>query len=502
MNMVIGFKKSTKQIIADKHSIIDIVDGQQRITTLALIYKAISKELDGSTDEERMLKANIDKMLVKPTKDQLLLLQTNHDTSSYFTEYMRSGVIPNNGVKTIADTNLRNAMLECEGFVRRWKKSVQNLVHLAAHLNDDFTFIYDEIHKEEMAYSVFEVLNSRGMLVSPLDLLKTLLMGKVFKQECGEHTLSEIRTHWSETYRSLNSANSRANIDSEILRFAGTLYRHNNGKLLNNKRSVEVLMKMADKCNDMVAVASMIRRITQILNSLSEDARRVAVTKPIQARLVNTAIRLREDIPKDAEVSLLKRLDGLTLRIHCLHGKDAKTETGSYVRLAHDIHKNKISAVAILDELESIEKKYPLDDSMINELISANWYPKYKEEVLYILFKYEERVAADKGLKISDDTWNRIWGAPFSRTIEHVSPQKENKPYSNWLGNLLTLPPTTNSRLRASSPANKVEAYNRSGLFIAQDVASRLDNWDEDAVREQGRAILTWLQSEICPTAE
>ena len=500
MNVVIGFKRDTRQIIADKHSIIEIVDGQQRITTLVLIYKAISKALSGARKkEEKMLKDNIDEMLVKPTKDQLLLLQTNHDTSSYFTDYIRRGTIPKQlSVKTIADANLRNAMIECERFVQEWNQNKHDLVHLTAHLNNNVTFIYDEISQESLAYSVFEVLNSRGMPVSPLDLLKTLLMGKTFKQKCGEQTLEEIRTHWSEIYLSLNSANSPQRINSEILRFTGSLHKYHNGKLLNDKKSIETLIVMTDKCKDIVMVASMINNVTKILNSIYKDRHKMAVTKSVQARFVSTAIYLREDISEETKAVILRRLNNLTLRIHCLYRKEAKTETGSYVRLAYEIYKNEIPVNTILEEIEKIERKYPFNDDKINDLVKVDWYQKYNPEILYILFKYEEYIAKSKGLVISDDSWNRIWEVRLPRTIEHVSPQSKNKSYAHWLGNLSILPPGENSRLRDHDPADKVDAYNRSGLFISKDIVEHLSNWDEDAVKKRGRKILTWLQSEIC----
>ena len=48
-----------------EHRNVDIVDGQQRITTLVLLLKAIAKSLDQSDTVEASLRSNLEKMLVK-----------------------------------------------------------------------------------------------------------------------------------------------------------------------------------------------------------------------------------------------------------------------------------------------------------------------------------------------------------------------------------------------------------------------------------------------------
>ena len=67
-----------------EHRKVDVVDGQQRITTLILLLKAIAKALDSSGTTQASLRSNIEQMLVKADDATLLLLQTNHDSSDYF----------------------------------------------------------------------------------------------------------------------------------------------------------------------------------------------------------------------------------------------------------------------------------------------------------------------------------------------------------------------------------------------------------------------------------
>jgi hypothetical protein len=53
------------------------------------------------------------------------------------------------------------------------------------------TFIFHELDDEATVYTVFEVLNSRGLAVPWFDRLKSLLMGIAF--EHGSGNKSEVR---------------------------------------------------------------------------------------------------------------------------------------------------------------------------------------------------------------------------------------------------------------------------------------------------------------------
>src|SRR4051812_36762382 len=137
MATIVGLSRRSerKQIVADQFSVVEIVDGQQRLTTLIILLKAIHKALDESDKNENRLADEIGQLLVKDDKHTLLLLQTNHDTSHIFADYIRDGVIPTEAPKTTADQNIVDAITECEEFVSEWKASdsLINLIRIIRH---------------------------------------------------------------------------------------------------------------------------------------------------------------------------------------------------------------------------------------------------------------------------------------------------------------------------------------------------------------------------------
>ena len=105
---------------AEEFKILDVVDGQQRITSLIILFKAIEKELSSKKELEKDMKKNISSLLTKKD-DCLILLQTNHDTRGLFSTYITDGKISKLKDLTLSEANLINCMRESEKFVKKWK---------------------------------------------------------------------------------------------------------------------------------------------------------------------------------------------------------------------------------------------------------------------------------------------------------------------------------------------------------------------------------------------
>ena len=125
MATVVGLRRDTRTIVTDEYSVVDVVDGQQRLTTLVILYKAIGKHLSREVATHAKIATEIQELLVKPDQLSLLLLQTNHDSSHHFANYLRTGATPDpREALTLADKALVNAMRECERFVHDWTEQV------------------------------------------------------------------------------------------------------------------------------------------------------------------------------------------------------------------------------------------------------------------------------------------------------------------------------------------------------------------------------------------
>ena len=503
MATIVGLRRGMKRIITDEYQVIEVVDGQQRITTLVLLLKAISKALDPSDAIEFRVRTEIEETLIKPDSASLLLLQTNHDTSKSFRNYIQKGQSDSIRLaRTLADRELLAAIRDCESFVQQWSKDGHSLTDLVGHLKNRLTFIFHEISDESVVYSVFEVLNSRGLAVSWFDRLKSMLMSVVFDSDSGnnQELIREIHSTWSNIYRAVGL---RLGLSTESLRFAATLRAANRpSKPLNAEDAVSTLLAQAQSAADAIETSGWLLAVTESVDKLRADRRRSAVTQIAHARLVAVALNLRDDIADEDKEKILTRWEKVTFRIYGIYGKDARSAVGNYVRLAWDIKNRDLSVEQIVSALSKIGKPYPSTvQSVVNELGRVNVYGERLSliELRYFFNRYEEHLARKAGQNFDNEQWNRIWEANAADSVEHILPQSTDFEHIHWLGNLTLLPPRLNSKLQDRGPKEKARDYRKTGLLVAEDAARRVrtrGRWSKLKIVNREREILRWAAKE------
>ena len=504
MATVVGLYSETKTIVIDKFRVTDIVDGQQRLTTLVLLLKAIEKNLNISLPTEDTLAKELQKLLVKQDDASLILLQTNHDRSHYYANYIRSGNYPPvKEAQTLADRELLSAIKECEDFVNEW----ENKVELLGIIKNQLTFIFHEINEEAAVYTVFEVLNNRGLHVSWLDRLKSMLMSVAFENDEGNSTehINELHRTWGLIYKTIGL---RQGLSTEALRFCATLrYPSQVSKTLGEQQSVVSLIDKCKTAAESIDVSTELLDVTEAFDRLLKHTStyRRAVRKIAHARLLAVAILLRK-FPSDQEKKIIDQWEKTTFRIFGLCGKDARTSVGDYVRLAWEIlNQPLLDTQSIIDRIKDFNKGYSINEAFTE---NPNCYVGWEEELHYLLFCYEKHLAEQTGQNLSQEQWNRIWQESAAKSIEHILPQSKGSQepleegeagiYVHRLGNLLLLPLGDNSRLSNNDPEEKVTSYEDSGFFIARDVAKTIRHcgWGTEQIEERERKILEWARDE------
>jgi hypothetical protein len=493
-------KKERKQIIGHQFNVVEIVDGQQRLTTLIILLKAIQKALNITDKDEKTLATELTQLLVKDDKHTLLLLQTNHDTSHIFCDYIRDGTMPNPVASTSADQNIVDAITESEEFVNIWKSSHGSLIELISIIRHRLWAIFHTVDDEALVYRVFEVLNSRGLDVASIDKLKSQLMGRVFEHGANagrEEAIKELHVIWQGIFRAIG----KQKFTTETLRFAATLkaardFSHK--RPLDEEKSVETLVGLAGtKPKQIIDCAKWLQSVVNAEDKLLANHRLRAVTQILQARLVAIAVLLR-NFPSAEEASILGRWERITFRIYGLCDEDARTKVGQYTTLAWNITNDKLPASAIMDRLSDIGKDHPISRVIDEWFDPSNAYESWTDELRYFLYRYDEHLALKAGQKVNESQWNKIWAVEPAKSVEHIRPQSSGVSYMHHLGNLMMLPPGVNSKLRDLDPVEKAETYRTCGLLSAVGVAKLVEKekWNKGTVEARAQRLLSWARTE------
>lgn len=179
------------------NSILEVVDGQQRLATTAILLSAIRDYLQPL--EPDLAKAIDDEFLTvfsRATRARVPRLQLNLDDNDYFRARLRGGsslIEPTKGSHHL----LNDAFIEASnhiktivaGYDRRDQGNVLN--RWADFLETKAFVILLRVPNASNAYRMFETLNDRGKRTSQSDLVKNYLFGYA-----GER-LGEVQQKWA-----------------------------------------------------------------------------------------------------------------------------------------------------------------------------------------------------------------------------------------------------------------------------------------------------------------
>ena len=162
--------------------------------------------------------------------------------------------------------------------------------------------------------------------------------------------------------------------------------------------------------------------------------------------------------------------------------------------MAREVLNLDLSSSDISKRIRNIGARY-------NIRIYSDCYTKWQEELRYLLWRYEEHLAESSGQTFSKKEWNQIWQESTTNSIEHILPQSKGWKIGisiHSIGNLLLLPPRKNSELGDKDPKDKADAYLKTRLLIAEEVAKTIQNygWDENQIAIREEQLIEWIDDE------
>lgn len=477
----------------------NIIDGQQRIITLTIFLTSIMYLLK---KEEMIEDFNGTKQYVfaKDDKDKEIIMVSLETYASF--EYIINQIVktpPSDMQNTSSasffgellldhqkDKNIADAFIAYTTYINEKMQLSTDQKQYLINIRDALlktSYVSIIATSEEDSYTIFEILNARGLELEDYELLKNYIM-RYLQPEGDRDKAKEL---WS---------NIENKLGKNMAKFIKHYAVHKYGYDENDRSSYKMIQSKSKGTNTQELLIDIIKKseyYLKLVNPIESGGEKNC--SPLEYKIYYFFKRKRQEQMRPILLSLIsqtntgklskakyeKAISYLYKFFICynLIGKENSN------RIADTIYKyaNKIEnsyTDELLDEfLASLHKKLPPKENFINAFKDIGWsnHSKYfsgskeKERVKIVLEIYEHYIAGK-----CDDLF----------TVEHVNPDSHDL-LNGRIGNLIPLEEKLNDKCKDKDISAKADIYSDSGYKSARDLSKRikLNQFDIDKRTEK-----------------
>lgn len=442
------------QTDSHKPADLELVDGQQRMTTVSLLYLAILRYLTEQIPDSKDMNAQLELLSLKnriilKDSDSIRLAPsyTNNNLEDY--KWIFAQVIPE--IKSLKKPkNLGNRQLSraFNYFYYRLVSTDENDVarydyaivkNLLKKLNSA-TLVKIDVATHADAFTLFETLNNRGVPLSAIDLIKNKLLGHLERMS-SKASIDENFDRWNEIIKNLSDEYSTQE------RFLRQFYN-----AFKWDKAVEVSKAPKALRSNLIRIYEELidRNADDIFNRLEEASQIYSTNiqyesdensdELIQAlrnlENVNGAdgymflmfIEKRFGISESEKIELINLLCKYFIRRNVTDSPPTRDLTNYFIEIITEINGlEKYSFKRIREVL--IEKGKPSNDKIFAEKLKGDLYEENVGATRYILSSIELDQSQTKERYINFYARNKN---TFVWTVEHIFPQGDNIP-PDWI---------------------------------------------------------------------
>lgn len=470
--------------LAKVFQIYDVVDGQQRFTSLIILLNVIAGEMTSLKYENTSVVADsiINTYIKEKSIDghAIYKLELDEDNNSYFRDAVIEG---KEGVEKKIESHkrLEAAKKQFKAYLNIKRNSTipplndenyfRFLNSLMNKISQHLVFTLYEVEDDAEVGVIFEVMNDRGKPLSELEKVKNYLIylaGRISDGQDAESLVKNINESWKIILENLSLAGMSKNSDEDrFLRLNYIINYYSDMKVIvKDGKKIGINSQLADihkqlkdyfktyeknedynKCYDemqeyIYSLKSMSARLRDILRpdnyyafpNIENEKIRQNLSVPflqigrleVQSNILVLAVSIFETFinQPDDLLNLMRLCEILAFRIYYIWGYMAsKLQTRIY-KLSCDIYSGKKSYAEIKIEINTIlEQEAPVNEIEL-KLTSNDDFYEWKG-IKYFLYEYERyKCLQDKDVEGEPElTWEHLKNKVKKETIEHILPQ-------------------------------------------------------------------------------
>ena len=475
----------------------EIIDGQQRMTTLSLLVLAAISHLRGIADSEseqdpenrraEQLRGSYIGYLDPVTLVPRSKLALNRHNDRYYQTYLVPlESLPRQGLNA-SERLLRRAFL---WFQERMQSHVSGdgtaVARFVDEVVDKLLFTVITVTDELNAFTVFETLNARGVRLSATDLLKNFLFSVVARDGAHESEVTALEDRWEGIIGLLGS--------ESFPEFLRTFWNSRNPLV----RKTELFKTIRATVNDRAAAFDLVRdldrqaRVYAQLRNPEEGSWEAAERNCLQqlglfgvrqpfAVLLAAFDRFAEN-DRAGFGRFLDAIAVVSFRYNLICRRQSNEQEAVYNRIACRIASGEISEPRAA--IEALRPVYPENGPFRTAFAEKVFNARRDRKVIrFILLRLERRLSGQQ-YDFESDTYN----------IEHVLPERPDEGWDQFderqrdefthrLGNQTLLETALNRDLGNCAYDRKRVVFQESQFAITCRVAEEFDAWTVEKIR-------------------
>lgn len=498
---------------------IQVVDGQQRLTTITILFSAMSDIF--LTLGEQTLSRQLFAYIMTEDDDgnevRILKSKTSYPFFSYFIQDKEKKMSPDATTEEehcIKETyeyfraQLTEAKLKSMLKRKHGSEIVEALseIDVLKALRDQVlnsTFISISTTDREQANKIFEILNAKGKRLAYIDLIKNKILevlNKVEPADFAEETWKNIKEtlsfgkesvglatfyqhFWSSKYKKVSSNKLYEAFNSTIKK-SETEYTEFIKELLKNaKIYMQIVNPKREDYNNRKEYFGIVQSLSCINNYFNVVQVRIALLA-----LFDTKQRGIVDFTMLRDT--LSYLENFHFAYNAILANRTNRLEKIYSSFAIALRKSQTKAEAkcvIRDKLVvPLDELFPTFDSFSEKFVALSFTKK--DKVSNVKTKY----AINKLNSLYSN--NEVFAN--DGTIEHIIPEKEQGNTLN-IGNLILLEDNLNVEAGHENYANKCAVYAKSNYIWVKNFVAQHEQWDSSMIEQRAKEMAKVYYTEI-----